>query len=228
MVFIPVFLFAAYANLILAVRGLLAQGRAAVVAQAHFIVCMVGALGLLLGFELVPDPRKGIAGDAYNWSVVAFFVFGLLTVLMFGARLVGLARDRSAHRGVALRFGLAIWAVIAGLYICGTVADHWLFFRHPEQAGVVDPSFVGPSVKCETAVLVRLDGDKAIYRCPHSGEFGRDYSEPFLPWPSFTQGEADGRQLKRESESASAAVAASKGGVVVAIPASEIRVMPAQ
>lgn len=64
MVFLPVFLFAAYANLILAVRGLLAQGRAAVVAQAHFIVCMVGALGLLLGFELVPDPRKGIAGDA--------------------------------------------------------------------------------------------------------------------------------------------------------------------
>lgn len=228
MVFLPVFLFAAYANLILAVRGLVAKGRAALIAQAHFLCCLTGALGLLLGFELVLDPRKGIAGDAYNWSPVAFFGFGLLTVLLFGGRLILLAREGSVRKGPAVRFGMAIWAVAAGLYICGTVADHWLFFRHPDQAGVVNPSFLGPNLKCHTAVLVRLDGNTAVYRCPNLVVFGRDYSTPFVPWPSFTQGEVDGKQLKREAASATATAAASKDGVVVAVPASQIRVIPAQ
>jgi hypothetical protein len=228
MVFLAVFLFAAYANLILAIRGLVAKGCAALIAQAHFLCCLTGALGLLLGFELVPDPRKGIAGDAYNWSPVPFFGFGLLTVLLFGGRLILLTRERSVRNGPGVRFGMAIWAVAAGLYICGTVADHWMFFRHPDQAGVVAPSFVGPNVKCETAVLVRLDGNTVVYRCPNLVVFGRDYSKPFVPWPSFTQGEADGKQLKRGAASATAAAAASKNGVVVAMPASQIRVIPAQ
>jgi hypothetical protein len=228
MVFLAVFLFAAYANLILAIRGLVAKGRAALIAQAHFLCCLTGALGLLLGFELVPDPRKGIAGDAYNWSPVPFFGFGLLTVLLFGGRLILLTRERSVRNGPGLRVGMAIWAVAAGLYICGTVADHWMFFHHPDQAGVVAPSLVGPNVKCHTAVLVRLDGGTAVYRCPKLVVFGSDYSRPFVPWPSFTQGEADGKQMNREAASATAAAVASKAGVLVAVPANQIRVMQDQ
>lgn len=76
MVFFPAFLFAAYANLVIAIRGLVLKGRDGVVAQLHFVCCLVGVLGLLLGFEMVPDPTKGIAGDAYNWSPVAFLGSG--------------------------------------------------------------------------------------------------------------------------------------------------------
>lgn len=225
MVFLPVFLFAAYANLVPAVRGLLATGRAAILAQLHFMVCMIGALALLLGMELVPDPRKGIAADACNWSVVAFFVFGLLSVIIFGIRLIAQTRDELAHRGPAFRSGMAIWTIVAGLYICGTVVDHWIFFGDTEHAGVVDPSFIGPAVKCHTSVLVRLEGDVAVYRCPTRLAFGIDYHAPFVPWPGFTQGKADGRQLKAEAESVKAAVATSGTAGAVTVPPAALRIV---
>jgi hypothetical protein len=226
MVFLPVFLFAAYANLILAVRGLVAKGRAALIAQAHFAVCMVGSLGVLLGFELVPDPRKGIAGDASNYCVLAFFAFGVLTVVLFGGRLVVLARDPATRKGAVVRFGMAIWAVLAGLYICGVAADHWLFFRDYDQSGTADPAYLGSGVQCRTAVLVRLDGDKAVYRCPTSIELGPDYARPFVPWPSYSGGEADGRALRRSVDDTRGAISKSGDGAVITVPASEIRVHP--
>ncbi|VVD30913.1 hypothetical protein [Paraburkholderia dioscoreae] len=226
MVFLPVFLFAAYANLILAVRGLVAKGRAALIAQAHFLVCLVGALGVLLGFELIPDPRKGIAGDATNYCVLAFFAFGLLTVALFGGRLIVLARDPATHKGAGVRFGMAIWAVLAGLYLCGVAADHWLFFRDAAHSGTADPGYFGSSVQCRTAVLVRLEGDKAVYRCPTSIELGQNYQRPFAPWPSYTSGEADGRALRRSVEDTKPATTTPADRPVFTVPASEIRVQP--
>ncbi|AQH06133.1 hypothetical protein A9R05_44890 (plasmid) [Burkholderia sp. KK1] len=194
MVFFPAFLFAAYANLIIAIRGLVLKGRDGVVAQLHFVCCLVGVLGLLLGFEMVPDPTKGIAGDAYNWSPVAFFGFGAATIALFVARLRKQARQ-DRRDPLTLRFGTAMLAVLAGLYICGTAVDHWWFFRDSEKAGTAEASFVGKDVNCSSSVLVRLDGRTATYRCPTLIEFGRDYSQPFVPWPSYSQGITDGRHI---------------------------------
>ncbi len=38
-------------------------------------------------------------------------------------------------------------------------------------------------------VLVRFADGRATFRCPTLLIFGRDYSHPFVPWPSYTQGE---------------------------------------
>lgn len=229
MVFFPIFLFAAYAHLILSIRGLISRGRDALIAHTHFVACLIGALGLLLGFELVPDPRKGIAGDAYNWCVVAFFAFGLITVIMFGARLPKIMREGERKDPLSLRFGTTVLAVLAGLYICGTVVDHWLFFRDYKTSGVAAASFVGHDVKCDTSVLVRFSGNTAIYRCPTLVEFGRDYGQPFVPWPSYRQAATDGRAMLREIT----APAASQDGdrsaaAVIPVPASALRITPHQ
>jgi hypothetical protein len=228
MVFLPIFLFAAYANLILAIRGLVLKGRDGFLAQVHFLCCLVGAFGILFGFELVPDPRKGIVGNAYNWCVVAFFVFGLMTVLLFGRRLCQVSRQSAEPDALSLRFGTTLLAVLAGAYICGTVVDHWLFFRDFSSSGIAEPSFLGRDVKCSSPVLVRLDGDRALYRCPTLVEFGRDYGQPFVPWPAYTQGEIDGRLLRQQLGGASGQLEAGQSGAVLQLPASEIRVVPQQ
>jgi hypothetical protein len=229
MVFLPIFLFAAYAHLILSIRGLVSKGRDALIAHTHFVVCLVGALALLLGFELVPDPRKGIAGNAYNWCVVAFFAFGSLTVIMFAARLPRLAREGAQKDRLSLRFGTTLLAVLAGLYVCGTVVDHWLFFRDFQKSGVAEASFVGHDVKCDTSVLVRFKGDTAIYRCPTLVEFGRDYRQPFVPWPSYRQGETDGRPMLRElAADAEPQIDPRSATAVLELPAGELRISPAQ
>ena len=194
MIFFPAFLFAAYVNLIIAIRGLVLKGRDGVVAQLHFISCLTGVLGLLLGFEMVPDPRNGIAGDAYNWSPVAFFAFGAATIALFAVRMRKVVRQGHSDP-LSLRFGTAMLAVLAGLYICGTAVDHWWFFRHSDKAGTAEASFVGKDVDCNSSVLVRLDGRTATYRCPTLIEFGRDYSQPFVPWPSYSQGVTDGQHI---------------------------------
>jgi hypothetical protein len=189
MVFLPAFLIAAYANLIPAVRGLSLRGHPGLIAQAHFICCLTGALGLLLGFELVPGPNKGISDDTHNWSVAAFFAFGALTTVLFSARLRSVARDKHTTDPLALRFGVMLLAVLSGLYLCGTTIDHYLFFREPATSGVAQSATVGPNVKCNTNVIVRFTDGRATFRCPTLLVFGRDYSHPFIPWPSYTQGE---------------------------------------
>ncbi|WP_278501938.1 hypothetical protein [Paraburkholderia fungorum] len=167
------------------------------IAQAHFICCLIGYFGLLLGFELIPGPHKGISGDAYNWSVVAFFAFGALTVLLFSVRLRSVARAENFTDPLSLRFGMMLLAVLSGLYLCGTTIDHWLFFSDPARSGVAEPAAVGGRVKCGTDVLVRLADKRVIFRCPSLLVFGRNYSQPFVPWPSYTQGEMAGDVLLR-------------------------------
>lgn len=195
MVFLPIFLFAAYTNFILAIRGLVLKGRDGMIAQGHFLCCLAGVVGVLFGFEIVPDASTGIAGDARNWSVAAFFAFGAMTVALFAYRLLKQGRPGAGSDPLTLRFGIALLALLAGLYVCGTAVDHWIFFLDSAKSGVADPSVVGADVKCGTSVLVRIQGDKVIYRCPVLIEFGRDYHNPFVPWPSYRQGQTSARIL---------------------------------
>ena len=218
MVFLPAFLIAAYANLIPAVRGLALRGRPGLIAQVHFICCLTGALGLLLGFELVPVPRKGISGDAHNWSVLAFFAFGALTILLFSARLRSVARATNTTDPLALRFGVMLLAVLSGLYLCGTTIDHCLFFRHPATSGVAEPAAIGARVKCSTDVLVRFADGRATFRCPTLLIFGRDYSHPFVPWPSYTQGETASAVPLRSITDAQTARGTTSPGPILTAP----------
>ena len=52
-------------------------------------------------------------------------------------------------------------------------------------------SFSGEQMDCSgNMLIVRMDDQTAVYRCPKSIRLGRDYAQPFVPWPSYTEGES--------------------------------------
>ncbi|MBA9983283.1 hypothetical protein D7S55_18175 [Ralstonia pickettii] len=86
---------------------------------------------------------------------------------------------------------MATWAVLAAIYMCATPIDHLIFFRNPASSGVMDVSFSGEQMDCSgNMLIVRMDDQTAVYRCPKSIRLGRDYAQPFVPWPSYTEGES--------------------------------------
>jgi hypothetical protein len=104
------------------------------------------------------------------------------------------------------------------------VVDHWIFFRDRDHSGVADPGYFGGASVCQTSVLVRLEGNRAVYRCPNLIAFGRDYQTPFVPWPSYRQAEADGTALKHDVDAAHIVDEGSTGRANVTVPASDIRI----
>lgn len=161
----------------------------------HYLAAMVVGVGFLLGLELLPPGGINMAWP--NWSVLAFFIAGVASVLLFGVRLVRIAREPGSGSGRSWRYGLSLWIMLAGIYMIGTTVDHWWFFHDDQKAGFVDPNFLAGGVECSAPfMLVRIDGDVAEYRCPMTLALGRDYGSPFLPWPLYTHGSS--AQLKRD------------------------------
>jgi hypothetical protein len=77
-VFLANLCFLIYANLFASVRGMPKGGVASLLAIGHFLSCTIAGVAFLLGMELLPDPRRGIAGDAINWCPAVFFIFGVV------------------------------------------------------------------------------------------------------------------------------------------------------
>jgi|UniRef100_C6BPQ4 hypothetical protein len=191
MPFLAISCFLMYANLIAAIRGLLRSEKAHWLAHVHMLACMVASVAFLLGIELLPHAGGGINGDAYNWAPVAYLLFGAISLILFGAKLVRAVRDRTGASAGGLRFGMTTWAVLAAVYMCATPIDHFLFFRSAADSGVMDVSFSGEQMDCSgDMILVRMGHETAVYRCPKSIRLGRDYAQPFVPWPSYTEGES--------------------------------------
>jgi hypothetical protein len=217
MIFLWVLCFLMYANLFASLRAHRRGGRSAMVGIGHFVACGVAAVAVLLGFELITPSTgffgaRGIAGDAYNWSPVAFLVFGQLSIALFGAKLVSQVRAK-ATSGAALKFGLTIWAILGGIYLVAVCVDHFVFFQNRDKSGVADSSILaGIPTNCNGMVLIRVKTATAVYRCPNSVRFGPDYGQPFVPWPSYRQGE--NAQLKARVDQIQTAIANSKNGAV--------------
>lgn len=212
MPFLAVTIFLMYANLFAAFRSVPREGRPKLIGIGHMLTCMIAVVAFLLGTELLQmELFGGIRMDARNWTPDVYFVFGIVSLLLFGTKVV--TALRSGKDGGSLRFGLSVWAVIASLYMCGTVIDHWIFFRDHNKSGTMDVGFTGQQMTCSgNVVLVQLKPDTAVYRCPTSIRLGRDYGQPFVPWPSYVQGESS--TLKTNVEAVQKAAADAKGGVV--------------
>jgi hypothetical protein len=221
MPFLFVLAFVLYLNLYAAFRLVIAgtPGRPAIL--MHLAACGAGAVGFLMGAELIPDPAKGIAANATNYCVFAFFACGLISLLVFSVYLVRQAKAPSKLAS-SFRFGMALWGALCGFYLCGTVVDHWWFFRDPAQSGTMDASISNGAVTCRVPLLAHRTATAMEYRCPQTVMLGRDYSEPFVPWPSYESGESVALKVALDK-------AMSEGvnnRAVIQVPASEIRIIP--
>jgi hypothetical protein len=221
MPFLFVLAFVLYLNLYAAFRLVIAgtPGRPAIL--LHLAACGAGAAGFLMGAELIPAPSKGIAANATNYCVYPFFACGLISLLIFSVYLVRQARA-TTKLASSLRFGMALWGVLCGVYLCATVIDHWWFFRDPAQSGTMDASISNGAVTCQVPLLAHRTMTTMEYRCPQTVRLGRDYSEPFVPWPSYKSG--DSVALKVALDKAMAEGVSDQA--IIQVPASEIRIIP--
>lgn len=212
MPFLAITAFLMYANIFAAIRQLGKPGKGPLIGGANMLTCLAASIAFLGGTELIQfNLFGGIGGAAYNWTPLAYFVVGLLSLILFGIKFVSAAR--AGQSGGNLRFGLSLWAVFAALYVCGTAIDHWIFFRDVNRSGSMDVGFTGEQMTCSgDQILVRLEANTAVYRCPKSIRLGRDYAQPFVPWPSYVQGES--AKLKANVDAVQKAAAESKNGVV--------------
>lgn len=191
----------------------------------HLLSCGAAVFGFLLGAEILTlDRDGGIAGDAFNWSPVAYLIFGTLSLIVFGTKFcVKYCRHISKQEvGPAVVFSL--WAAVAGAYVSFTAIDHFIFFRDREHSGqIAVQAFTSERLDCNAdMLLVRIDGSTATYRCPQTLRLGRDYSAPFVPWPSYTEGTSV--KLKANIDSVMNEVSKQRG--IVVVPASQIKVKP--
>ena len=224
MPFLAISCFLMYANLIAAIRGLLRGGKARWLGQVHLFACGVASVAFLLGIEFLPPAAGGIDSGAYNWAPVAYLLFGCISLILFGFKLVLAARAQKGAIGGGLRFGMTTWAVLAAIYMCATPIDHLIFFRNPANSGVMDVTFSGEHLDCNGDMLiVRMEHQAAVYRCPKSIRLGRDYAQPFVPWPSYTEGES--KTLKASIDRV-LLEAAQSGDVVVKVPADPAQLNP--
>lgn len=227
MPFLAISCFLMYANLIAAIRYV-QRGNGAIrstwFGAGHMVACMVSSVGFLFGIELlVFDRDGGIAGNAYNWTPVFYLAFGLISLILFGAKLREKIREPIKNQGLGLILGMTLWAVLASIYISFATVDHLIFFHDREHTGQMDVSFSGEKMDCSGGViLVRLKGNTAIYRCPQSLRLGRDYSSRFAPWPSYIEGSST--KLKATIDAVLSGQTEKAG--VVAVPSGDIKVMP--
>lgn len=226
MPFLAISCFLMYANLFAAARYFARREtpRTRRLAGVHMIACALMGIAFLVGTELlVFDHEGGIAGDAFNWTPAFYLASSVLSTVLFAYKLYQKAQEGEAGGGRNVFFGLTLWAVLAGLYIGATTIDHFLFFRDRNNTGQMDVAFSGEPMNCSGDVLlVRVKNDTAEYRCPQSIRLGRDYSTPFVPWPSYIEGTST--RLKHNIDIVTQQGA--NGKDVIAVPSSDLKVMP--
>ncbi|MWL91775.1 MULTISPECIES: hypothetical protein [Cupriavidus] len=198
MPFLAATTFLLYAHMIATFRALSNRdGPQRITAVLHWLAATVGACAVIFGFGL-EAVFTGAQRPGTNLSVPLFFALGVLTVIVFGKKL--LAARHQAAEGPAFRVGMIVWAVLAGIYLTGTTIDHWVFFSDRDKSGIGDARALGvDDVQCDGISLVRIDSETARYRCPTSLVWGGVLLEwPFAPWPSYQAGESE--KLKRGIE----------------------------
>ncbi|WP_175011259.1 hypothetical protein [Burkholderia lata] len=231
MPFLVVTCFLMYAHLFGAVRLAsrnVEAGRGSLASRlfmaGHVLSCVAAVFGFLLGAEILTlDRDGGIAGDAFNWSPVAYFIFGALSLILFATKFYTKYCRQVSKQKFGPVFVFSLWAAVGGAYVSFTAIDHFMFFRDREHSGQMAVSFAGERLDCNAdMLLVRIDGNTAKYRCPQTIQLGRDYSAPFVPWPSY----AEGTSIKLKANIDAVMNEVSKERGIVVVPAGQIKVKP--
>jgi hypothetical protein len=151
-------------------------------------IAVFAIVAALAGFPVVIGVMALMNYDArphsFNWVPVTSLLGGLLAATAFVLLARNLIRrERFAGRRLPVRFGLAVFVIMASMFLVATSVDHFRFFRG--RSGVVFIEGLSVSdVPCDR-VVVRLDDGFAQYRCPRDElVFGSWLSDfPFVPWP---------------------------------------------
>ena len=207
MPFFVALVFLLYSNLIVSLNSF-RQGKLCWLGVSHFAASNFGTAGVLLGFGILDVMRVGISPSSTNLVPLCFFLFGAVSLAIFSLYLYRIVIVARVQKEVAkIRLGAVVWSVMASVYIVFTVCDHWWFFRDPQHSGVAAIEFLGADdVDCRGMALVKLEGPRAVYRCPETIAWGGMFRQwPFVPWPSYREGEskklADGiLQVQQEAE----------------------------
>lgn len=202
-----VYIFVLYAFLILAMclsfrsfrryaRGELNANRTLhAVATAMFPALL---LGLPLAIEVMRSMRfqsgVGIAVDSpvsFPWLTLLGAGCGLA---FFGLRAW---RQRTVHPTFGA-VGVNVIGLLMSAYMLFVAVDQILFFTG-EDSGMLGWGAVRElsdveikDVDCANAVMVvrGLESGTATYRCPTAVVIGPYSARPFIPWPSYTEGES--------------------------------------
>jgi hypothetical protein len=165
---------------------------------------LIGTMGLSAGFiSGVFQPAVWRSSDV-NLTPWLFLFGGVVTGLssLFIATRPVVQPDGGRSR----RGGAWILCSIAGGYIGFTAIDHFKFFWDDKNSGII-ASDIGRAagISCEASYLLAHQEGKAIrYRCPLTIQLGSPFGQPFVPWPSYTEGTSEAlaeqiEKIKREA-----------------------------
>lgn len=133
-----------------------------------------------------------ILGLGLNWCAVLYTSAGTAGCVFYGAKAVDALREPAGVPDAVLRQGGWILSFCASLYILAAAVDHLWFWRDDQTGIATELLYDGTDVTCGAGVImVRLDGDAFVYRCPLGIVLGRVGSAPFTPYPGYAEGRSN-------------------------------------
>lgn len=155
-------------------------------------------LGLPMALEVLRSARfeggMPVALDS-PLSLPWLTIMGAACGLMFFGRRAWL--QRLAHPGFGA-VGVNGFGVLMSAYMAFVAVDQMMFFTG-QDSGMLNWGAMREvsdvevkDVSCAHGVLVvrAVDTGTAIYRCPAAVVIGPFSARPFIPWPSYTEGES--------------------------------------
>lgn len=135
----------------------------------------------------------GMSMSSGNVSVCIALAGAFAGVALYGAAAVSASKAGPFALSRSLRFGAPLGCAVAILVITGIQLE----FALHEDAGFVNLGFVRDQVNdmnCDSDVVLarwnQSETTPVIYRCPHEIALNSFSTTPFLPWPSYHQGES--------------------------------------
>ncbi len=172
----------------------------------HNLLAMVPGLVLASGFMIGIFPSASFRPNHdINYSPYLVLIGGVLAVLAYG---FAAFQKRVDAQGVVRQGGAWILAALASAYLTFTAVDHFIFFADKESAGIMASEMLNGNsegVRCDAPYLIARKADRAfVYRCRGNLQLGHQFGEPFIPWPSYTEGRSEHLMSEFERLSAEA------------------------
>jgi len=188
----------------------IAQRRMAL-ALVNNAIAVAGGIAAVTGLTDLPAGPQQSGGP--NHSIEYLLFFGGSALLVAGTGLVSMWRAGGDRSKLAWRSGLRVWALLASVYLCASVADHIRFVRGGNLVIADAQALRAVDVACQGLLIATLrDGAPSPYRCAHGPVWGVISGAPFLPWPSYSSGESAQLRAKIDEVSRRACARAPQPG----------------
>lgn len=154
-------------------------------------------------------PDEGMPFMDFRWSVYALFAGSIMAVAYAVTALLRTEKNKRGNFWTVGQVTLLVGAAVVGI---GSSVSHLSFFSS-SSAGIANIGFLREiadiqdmnNCRSDIALVKFKDSGPLEYRCPTAIAFGGGFSsEPFVPWPSYVNGESQqlGEALRKVTESA--------------------------